>query len=94
MQPSPSPPFARRALRGRGQIYITSSLDLKKSSTLKPFLQLISKPGKRIYIGYKNLKDFNNGYKLYILRTSKGIISSQTAIKYKIGGELLMKVLI
>ena len=58
----------------------------------KPFLTLISKPGRRIYIGYKELKDFNNGFKLYILRTSKGIISSQTAFKHKIGGELLFKI--
>ena len=55
-------------------------------------LTLVSKPGKRIYIGYKDLKDFNHGFKTYILRTSKGIITSQTAIKLKIGGELLIKV--
>lgn len=58
----------------------------------KKFLKLISKPGKRVYISYKNIKDFNHGHKLYLLRTSKGIISSQTAIKYKIGGELLLKI--
>jgi small subunit ribosomal protein S8 len=54
-------------------------------------LSLISKPGKRIYTSYKSLKDFNHGHKLYILRTSKGIISSQTALKLKLGGELLIK---
>jgi small subunit ribosomal protein S8 len=55
-------------------------------------LTLVSKPGKRIYVGYRDLKDFNHGFKTYILRTSKGIITSQTAIKLKIGGELLIKV--
>lgn len=58
----------------------------------KKFLHIISKPSKRCYISYKKLKDFNHGYKSYILRTSKGIISSQTAIKEQIGGELLLKI--
>jgi len=55
-------------------------------------LTLISKPGRKIYISYKDLKDFNNGFKLYILRTSLGIITSQTALKNKIGGEVLFKI--
>jgi ribosomal protein S8 len=58
----------------------------------KKLLTLVSKPGKRIYVGYKDLNNFNNGFKLYVLRTSKGIITSQTAFKYKIGGELLFKI--
>lgn len=58
----------------------------------KKILKVVSKPGKRVYISYKDIKDFNHGHKLYLLRTSKGIISSQTAIRYKIGGELLLKV--
>jgi ribosomal protein S8 len=57
----------------------------------KNILTLVSKPGKRIYISYKDLCNFNNGFKLYLLRTSKGIVSSQTALKNKIGGELLIK---
>ena len=61
------------------------------SSKPKNKLTLVSKPGKRIYVGYKGLKDFNNGFKTYLLRTSKGIITSQTAIKLKLGGELLIK---
>lgn len=61
-------------------------------SQFKFKLSLISKPGRRIYIKYKNLKDFNKGFKLYLIRTSQGIITSQTAIKNKLGGELLLKV--
>lgn len=57
----------------------------------KKSLTLVSKPGKRIYISYKDLCNFNNGFKTYLLRTSKGIITSQTALKKKLGGELLIK---
>lgn len=57
-------------------------------------LKIISKPGRRVYISYNDLKDFNHGFKTYLLRTSKGIISSHTAINLKIGGELLIKLTI
>lgn len=57
-------------------------------------LKLISKPGRRVYVSYNDIKDFNHGFKLYLLRTSKGIISSHTAINLKIGGELLIKLTI
>ena len=53
---------------------------------------IISKQGKRKYISYKELNDFNHGVKSYILRTSKGIITSQTALKHKLGGELLFAI--
>lgn len=57
-------------------------------------LKIISKPGRRVYVSYNDLKDFNHGFKTYLLRTSKGIISSHTAINLKIGGELLIKLTI
>jgi small subunit ribosomal protein S8 len=55
-------------------------------------MTLISKPGRRIYISYKDLNSFNFGFQLFLLRTSQGIITSQTALKNKIGGELLLKI--
>lgn len=58
----------------------------------KNLLTLISKPGRKIYVSYKDLKHLNNGFKVYILRTSQGIITSQTAYKNKLGGELLLKI--
>lgn len=57
-------------------------------------LKIVSKPGRRVYVSYNDIKDFNHGFKLYLLRTSKGIISSHTAINLKIGGELLIKLTI
>jgi ribosomal protein S8 len=64
----------------------------KKRETKKNLLTLVSKPGRKIFISYKDLKDLNSGFKLYILRTSQGIITSQTALKNKIGGEVLFKI--
>jgi hypothetical protein len=79
-------------------IWFSESLQTHSSAPIGKFvlnpkksLTLVSKPGKRIYISYKDLCNFNNGFKTYLLRTSKGIITSQTALKKKIGGELLIK---
>ncbi len=66
--------------------------EIRKDSTTRHWFKLISKPGRRVYLKYKDLKDFNKGHKVYLLRTSQGILSSQTAIQLKIGGELLMKI--
>lgn len=55
-------------------------------------LNLVSKPGKRIYFRCKDFKDFNHGHKQYLVRTSKGIISTQTAIRENLGGEVLLKI--
>lgn len=59
---------------------------INKISTQQQKIKLISKPGKRIYTSYKDLVGAT-----YIVRTSQGVISSQTALKLKLGGELLAK---
>ncbi|MCS7245580.1 MAG: 30S ribosomal protein S8 [candidate division WOR-3 bacterium] len=52
----------------------------------------VSKPSRRVYIGYEELKPVVNGLGIAILSTSKGIITDKEARKLKIGGELLLEV--
>lgn len=63
-----------------------SEILITKISASQQKIKLISKPGKRIYTSYKDLVGAT-----YIVRTSQGIISSQIALKLKLGGELLAK---
>lgn len=49
----------------------------------------ISRPGKRCYCSAKNMPKFYNGLGLYIISTSKGIISDYNARKSGVGGEIL-----
>jgi ribosomal protein S8 len=89
--------FCQVALTGSLEPFHSTPLGAPKGGapkglTKKNILTLVSKPGRKVYTSYKNLKDLNNGFKLYILRTSQGIITSQTAFKYKIGGEVLLKI--
>lgn len=67
--------------------YSSTQIEVQIITNGKIKLSLISKPGKRMYSSYKDIAN-----SIYILRSSKGIISSQTALKLKLGGELLAKV--
>ncbi len=52
----------------------------------------ISKPGQRIYKGYKELKPVKQGYGIAIISTSQGLMSNIEAKKRKLGGEVLCEV--
>jgi small subunit ribosomal protein S8 len=49
----------------------------------------ISKPGRRIYRGYKELRPVLGGMGIQILSTPRGIVSDRRARKEKVGGEVL-----
>lgn len=52
----------------------------------------VSKPSRRVYVSYEELKPVVNGLGIAILSTSKGIITDKEARKLKVGGELLLEV--
>ena len=54
----------------------------------------ISKPGRRIYRGYKELKPVLGGMGIQILSTPRGIVSDRRARVEKIGGEVLAMILL
>lgn len=55
-------------------------------------IQVISKPGKRVYCGVEDIPNIYNGLGMIILSTSKGILFDYEARKLNIGGELLLKI--
>lgn len=52
----------------------------------------ISKANKVVFFKVKMLWQFQNGLGMWIVSTSKGILTSQTAIKKHVGGCILMKI--
>lgn len=52
----------------------------------------VSTPGRRIYAGVDEIPKVKSGRGTMLISTSKGILTSQEAIKQKLGGELLVKV--
>lgn len=53
-------------------------------------LKLLSRPGRRIYSAYKDLKQ-NRGSMVF-LSTSRGVLSGSEAKKAKLGGELIVEI--
>ena len=49
----------------------------------------VSKPGRRVYIGYKELKPVLGGMGIQILSTPRGVVSDRKARVEKVGGEVL-----
>jgi small subunit ribosomal protein S8 len=55
-------------------------------------IERYSKPGRRVYQGYKDVRRVLDGLGIAILSTSKGVMSDREARKQKVGGEILCTV--
>ncbi len=55
-------------------------------------MERISKPGRRVYVGSKEIGKVRNGIGMSILSTSKGIMTDQESRRNKLGGEVLCSV--
>jgi len=55
-------------------------------------IERYSKPGRRVYQGYKDVRRVLDGIGIAILSTSRGVMSDREAKKQKVGGEVLCTV--
>lgn len=55
-------------------------------------IKRISKPGRRVYSGVKDLPLVQNGLGIAILSTPKGVMSDSNAREANVGGEILCHV--
>lgn len=55
-------------------------------------LRRVSKPGRRIYLGYKKLPRVMDGLGIAIVSTSQGIMTDHEARKRKVGGEVICEI--
>ena len=65
--------------------------DLNRLSPLNQ-LQRVSTPGRRVYVGRRQLPRVRGCFGISILSTSRGVLSDKEARKHQVGGELLVKV--
>lgn len=66
---------------------IAVSLRYFKNKAAIKQINIVSRPGQRIYIKSNNIPVIVNGFGCAILTTNQGIITSQEAIRKKVGGE-------
>ena len=55
-------------------------------------IQRVSKPGRRVYVGSKEIKPVIGQLGVSILTTSRGVIANQKAKKLSVGGEVICTV--
>lgn len=55
-------------------------------------IERVSKPGRRIYAGIKELKPVLRGLGIAVVSTPKGILSDREAKEARVGGEVLCRV--
>ena len=55
-------------------------------------LERYSRPGRRVYQSYKDVKRVLDGLGIAILSTSRGVMSDRQARKNKVGGEVICTV--
>lgn len=55
-------------------------------------VQRLSKPGRRLYVGWQEIPRVRSGLGIAIVSTSQGIMTGGEARKRKLGGELLCEV--
>lgn len=63
-----------------------------KRKTLVKRLARVSRPGGRVYIGYKEMKPLLKGMGVTIFSTPKGILTEKQAREAKVGGEVLCEI--
>jgi small subunit ribosomal protein S8 len=55
-------------------------------------IEKVSKPGRRVYTGYKSMPRVYNGYGTLIVSTSMGVTTGKKAAEKKVGGEIICTV--
>jgi small subunit ribosomal protein S8 len=91
-----------QVLKDEGYIWEFETIDTIPAKTLRLQLKYgpngerlitkidrVSKPGCRVYRGYKDLKPVLSGMGIQILSTPKGVLSDRRAKAEKVGGEVL-----
>ena len=73
-----------------GQIVLT--LKYAKGKPIIRGLKRVSKPGRRVYVGYQDIPKVLNGLGVCIVSTSRGVLAGEKARADNLGGELLCEV--
>lgn len=55
-------------------------------------LKRASRPGRRLYVGYRDIPKVRNGLGVAIMSTSKGVMTDKLARTEQVGGEILCEV--
>ncbi|MDR3424193.1 MAG: 30S ribosomal protein S8 [Alphaproteobacteria bacterium] len=78
--------------QGTAQAMLEIELKYHEGSPAIRKIERVSKPGRRVYVGIKNLERVFNGLGVSILSTPRGVLSDNEARAQHVGGEVLCRV--
>ncbi|WP_149140226.1 30S ribosomal protein S8 [Gemmobacter caeruleus] len=81
-----------RASTDNGQGELVISLKYYEGEPVIRELKRVSKPGRRVYMGVKEIPSVRNGLGVSIVSTPKGVMSDAAARSANVGGEVLCTV--
>ncbi|THD85225.1 30S ribosomal protein S8 [Aliigemmobacter aestuarii] len=81
-----------RVATGNGQGDLVISLKYFEGTPVIRELKRVSKPGRRVYMGVKDIPSVRNGLGVSIVSTPKGVMSDAAARSANVGGEVLCTV--
>ena len=64
----------------------------RTSSPVISGLKRVSRPGQRIYTGFKEIRPIRGGYGISIISTPKGLMTNIEAKRKKLGGEVICEI--
>ena len=81
-----------KAATANGQGEFVISLKYYEGEPVIRELKRVSKPGRRVYMGVKDIPSVRNGLGVSIVSTPKGVMSDAAARSANVGGEVLCTV--
>jgi small subunit ribosomal protein S8 len=81
-----------KSASANGQGDLTISLKYFEGTPVIRELKRVSKPGRRVYMGAKDIPSVRNGLGVSIVSTPKGVMSDAAARSANVGGEVLCTV--
>jgi small subunit ribosomal protein S8 len=82
---------AKAALGGGNELIIQLRFDHENRPVITGLVR-VSTPGRRVYVGAKEVTPIRKGLGINVLSTPKGILADREAQKAKVGGELICSV--
>jgi len=80
---------AYKILKDKKQGILRLTLKYVESENVISGLKRVSKPGRRVYVGRKEIPRVMGGYGIAIMTTPKGILSDKGCLREGIGGEVI-----
>ena len=83
--------FKKVSQDGKNYMRIFLKYDGEDESIIRG-IQRLSTPGRRVYVGCKNIPSVLNNYGISIISTSTGVTTGRKAVEKSVGGELICNV--